>query len=318
MVEPAVGGVGGGGNLPPTGLYIEPYPGWDAGTECFKLTAHAAGNKQAKYAVGNATDKYVIFSFMPPWTGTRYVRALRTIKDNTTVLHHWLLFMASGAVTDGAVGSSGGIHPSGALQHGWAPGGSDVYLTPDIGSELPSTRGFELELHYNSRDAAAQDASGVEVCVTAQKPANVAALSWVGTDGINGASATGNCRPRQPQEINILAGTPHMHLKGRHMKVVINRAAGGTEIAHDEPFAFENQRIYPEKIVLQPGDFLTTTCTYSAPATFGPGTNAEMCYWFAMHYPAGSLADGLPGGSLIHGANACLGSRGLTFARSGV
>jgi hypothetical protein len=211
-------------------------------------------------------------------------------------------------VTDGAITSQVGVHPSGQLQHGWAPGGSDVYLTPDIGAELPSTRGFVLELHYNSTNASAQDASGVEVCVTTQKPTNVATLSWVGTDAINSASATGTCRPRAPaQQITILAGTPHMHLKGRHMKVVINRAGGGTEIAHDEAFGFENQRIYPENIVLKPGDFLTTTCTFSGPAQFGPGTNQEMCYWFAMHYPAGALADGLPVGTLIHGANSCLG-----------
>ena len=91
------------------------------------------------------------------------------------------------------------------------------------------------------------------------------------------------------------------------MRVVVNRAGGGQEVVHDEAFSFENQRMYPEDITLNPGDYLTTTCTYSSPATFGSGTNQEMCYWFALAYPAGALTDGAFIGTLTHGANACLG-----------
>jgi hypothetical protein len=300
------GGTGGTGGTVKTGLYLEPYPGWDQGVECYKLVAHS-GNKTGKRAVGAVTDGYVGFSFMPPWQGTRYVRALRNVIDNKQVVHHFLLYQEPGAVADGAVSAQIGAHPTGQLIHGWAPGGSEAYNSPDIGAELVSTRGYLLELHYNSRDASATDASGVELCVTQGKPANIAAVSWVGTDAINGTTATGTCRPARPQQIRIFAGSPHMHTKGRRMKVVINRAGGGQEIAHDEAFTFENQRMYPEEITLNPGDYLTTTCTYSSPATFGSGTNQEMCYWFAGHYPAGALADGLPVGTLIHGANACLG-----------
>jgi hypothetical protein len=32
-----------------------------------------------------------------------------------------------------------------------------------------------------------------------------------------------------------------------------------------------------------------------------------MCYWFAMHYPAGALTVNRIFGSLLHGANTCLG-----------
>jgi hypothetical protein len=232
---------------------------------------------------------------------------MRNIIDNKEVVHHFLLYQEPGAVADGAVSAQIGAHPTGQLIHGWAPGGSEAYNSPDIGTELVSTRGYLLELHYNSRNASATDASGAELCVTATKPANIAAVSWVGTDAINGTTATGTCRPARNQTVRIFAGSPHMHTKGRRMRVVVTRAGGGQEVVHDEAFSFENQRMYPEEITLNPGDFLTTTCTYSSPATFGSGTNQEMCYWFAGHYPAGALADGLPVGTLIHGANACLG-----------
>ncbi len=55
------------------------------------------------------------------------------------------------------------------------------------------------------------------------------------------------------------------------------------------------------------GHFIKTECTYSPPATFGKGTNEEMCYWFALAYAAGALEDGGFSGGLAHGANACLG-----------
>jgi hypothetical protein len=210
-------------------------------------------------------------------------------------------------VQDGSVSAQIGAHPDGQLMHGWAPGGGDLYFTPDIGVEMGNETGYLLELHYNSNDPSAMDASGLEICVTSRPPENVTVLSLLGTDAINGTASSGTCRPRGNQRIRILAGTPHMHLKGRHMRVVVNRAGGQQEVVHDEPFAFENQRVYPEDFWLEPGETITTTCTFSSPAAFGRGTNEEMCYWFAMHYPALALSDGAPIGTLIHGANSCLG-----------
>lgn len=56
-----------------------------------------------------------------------------------------------------------------------------------------------------------------------------------------------------------------MHLKDRHMKVVINRKGAGTEIVHDEDFTFDNQRHYVFDHTVMPGDTMTTSCSYSSP-----------------------------------------------------
>jgi hypothetical protein len=308
--EPAPTGADAGAPVmpaPKSGVAIAPYQGWDDDVECFKFLAHD-GSKRGKYAVGIALDSYTSFSLMPPWQGTRYVRAFRAVVDNAQALHHYLLFNAGGPVSDGDISVGLPVHPTGELLQGWAPGGSDLYFSPDIGTEMPGSNGYTLEMHYNSSDFGAMDASGVEICVTAKKPQNVITRSWVGTDAILlSTSASGVCEPASGERIHIVLGTPHMHLKGRHMKVVVNRASGADEVVHDEPFAFENQRDYPEDIWLEPGDRITTTCSFSEPATFGQGTSDEMCYWFAMHYPAGALADyGIIAGAL-HGANTCLG-----------
>jgi len=139
--------------------------------------------------------------------------------------------------------------------------------------------------------------------VTPKVPEHVVDISWVGTDSIIGTSATGTCRPKNQREpIHIIGAQPHMHKKGKQQKVVINRAGGKSEVIHDKPFSFDDQRYYIENTVLMPGDTITTTCTYSAPATFGTSSDDEMCYFFTIAWPAGSIGVS----SLIHGANTCL------------
>ena len=98
-----------------------------------------------------------------------------------------------------------------------------------------------------------------------------------------------------------------MHLTGTHMKGVINRKDGTTEILSDEDFDFNYQVSYPKDVTLMPGDTITTTCTYNTPQTFGEGTTAEMCYLFTLAYPQGALADGQAWGSTAHGGSSCLG-----------
>lgn len=290
-----------------TGIQLEPYAGWDDDVTCYPFTAFAPGtNKQEPYRVGTMVDGYVGFGFTPPWQGTRYVRAFRSVIDNAQVLHHWLFFKEPGTQDDTAIPVVG-AHPAGEMMAGWAPGASDQYFSPDLGMRMDSSESFLLELHYNSQDPGALDASGVELCVSETKPEHEAVVHWLGTDAISGTRSSGTCRPVSTEPIHIVSGTPHMHVKGSAMKVAVTRADGSTEVVHDEPFSFDNQRGYVEDIVINPGDSITTTCSFSAPSSFGRGTNEEMCYWFALAYPAGALRDNGLFGTLFHGQNACLG-----------
>ncbi|HKU38834.1 MAG TPA: hypothetical protein VJR89_11825, partial [Polyangiales bacterium] len=283
-----------------------PNPTNDPSVTCHEFRAHAPSAKTDKYKVGLATDAYFNFTFNAPWKGTQYAKSFRAKVDNKAVLHHFLLFKDGAKGTDGAVGPSSGTHPGGQLVHGWAPGGEDLILNEEVGLELPET-GFTLELHYNSKDANAMDNSGVEVCVSPNKPKNIAAISWLGTDAINGTSATGTCAHDTGMPVRILGGTPHMHVAGTHMKVEIIRANGMTEILHDKPFDFNYQVAYDyqdRELMIMPGDRIKTSCTYSKPVSFGEGTGDEMCYFFTLHYPANALTSaGL--GQFIHGPNTC-------------
>lgn len=306
-VLPGTGGGDAGASAGSSGgAHITPIEYNDPDMECYNLVAFANGNKTRKYSVpGYATDSYVNFYYKAPWTGTRYTRSVEIITDNKQVIHHWLLFNNQSPELDGTAQTALGTHGfDEELLYGWAPGASPMYLDPDVGQKLEGGTGFTLEAHYNNPSAlSGPDASGAKLCVTKKVPAHEAGLSWVGTDAILGTSASGTCYP-ESKEIHIIVAQPHMHKKGKHMKVVVNRASGKQETIHDEDFSFENQRYYPLNVVLKPGDSMTTTCEYNGLATFGRGTEEEMCYFFSLHWPAGALVGGL--GGILHGGYSCL------------
>jgi hypothetical protein len=257
---------------------------------CYTLTARQSAGG-AKYSVPETPDLYQCFDYTPPW-GDKVVQvvAARPIIDNDRVLHHWILYNRSADVTDGTNATCFGAHPDASFITGWAPGGDGMHLPADVGLRTEGG-GFTLEIHYNNSAGAGQlDASGVEVCVTEKLRPKEAAVHWLGTQSLNKLTATGTCTPVNTQPVTILTSSPHMHLQGRHMKTVINRKGGGTETLIDEPFDFNTQISYDTPAVIQPGDTLTTTCTFATPTPFGQKTNEEMCYNFVIAYPAGQLA----------------------------
>ena len=297
-----------------------PPPGVDAGTEdltCYKFLAHAEGDKNKKYKVGVQHDGYWLFGFQAPWQGNAYVQVFRPIIDNSKVLHHWLLYKE--IAVDGSIRSTIGQHEIGELLAGWAPGGitMDFRTAGDVSMELPAET-YALELHYNSNDANAEDASGVEVCAKKTATKNIATMSWVGFDQggtLSYASGicpdpknvwTGVCKPVSQEPIHILFMVPHMHQAGRHMKSVIN-GPNGSRVMHDKPFDFNYQTTYATNEVLMPGESITTTCSFSENKCAGQATTQEMCYNFMYAYPKYALTDFGIGGTFIHGAGACLG-----------
>ena len=289
----------------------KPAPVPDPELDCtwHEFRAHADDRFDLPFKVGTARDAYYNFTFKSPWDKTVYARAFKPLIDNEKVLHHWLFFKKAGTLfRDGSVQISTGAHVGGQLINGWAPGGEPHFYDEKVGRILEPGY-YNLEIHYNSDDPEAVDVSGMAVCYTEKEPEHVAELIWLGTDAILGDEASGICEPaEQTEPIHILSVTPHMHTKGRHIKAVINRADGSTDILHDHAFNFDTQATYyfDEDVIIYPGDTITTTCTYSEPTIFGRGTSQEMCYLYTAAWPIGALRDNKLL-SLIHGPNTCLG-----------
>jgi hypothetical protein len=176
-----------------------------------------------------------------------------------------------------------------------------------------------LEFHYNNSATGmtAQDKTGVEICVTSKFRTNTAAVTWLGTRSINlpahgAADATGTCTPLRKgvnatDPIHILYSWPHMHKLGRHMKSVVMRAAGGTDVLYDGDFSFNFQVTHDSPLLLQPGDKITTTCSFEnttdSAVSFGQSTDKEMCFNFAYAWPGHALDNA---GDIGGATNTCL------------
>jgi hypothetical protein len=299
MPVPGAGGTSpGAGGMPPAGGApaggaggmgsVDPPPD----STCYKILARNDINN-TPFAVPTTPDYYAAFTYALPW-GSKKVQIVRarSLLDNTAVIHHWLLYNNMGTVQDGGVGASLGAHPDASLLVGWAPGNEPPAMPADVGLGVPG-QGLTLEAHYNNTKGAGQtDKSGVEICVTEKLRPHEAQVSWTGTQALNKTTAGGTCKPQLSGPVTILFSWPHEHLQGRHLTTVINRANGMTETLIDKPFDFNAQIAYSTPATINPGDSLTTTCTYAQPTPFGQGTTSEMCYNFITSYPGGALTNG--------------------------
>ncbi|HKU42624.1 MAG TPA: hypothetical protein VJR89_30910 [Polyangiales bacterium] len=298
-----------------------------AGVTCYKFASHGQPQPGDTSPYGVIPgEHYVSFYYTAPWKEPSELVSWRTLYDNRKVLHHWLFYSTVGATMDGTFAPSIGTHIGDAanLFAGWAVGGNDVNMPPEVGLKLPAPgEGLLLEWHYyNASAAPVEDRSAVELCtVPAGTLKHTASMTWLGTENFNGplgmpprveSKFSGTCLPGRAgmagdEPIHIFTLWPHMHTYGRHMRSVVNRVDGKTEEVFNKPFDFNYQITYDAGIDLYPGDTITSTCTFmntsDANVAFGPSTEQEMCYQFAFAYPAGALENGTI--SLVGATNTC-------------
>jgi len=289
-------------------------------SECdYQLEFRAHNGTSAGDSVGfqppQVDDQYECFNFEVPWN--EKVQGIRfdPIVDDQRVVHHWILYSITEAREPGSHGCGGANR---TFVNGWAPGGGASVFEGDIGLQMP-TKGqtFQLEVHYNNptRLTDVADRSGVKVCATKTLRKNEAATFWLGSVFISlppgqETKITDTCTVPTPGKgpVTILSTSPHMHQLGTYMKTTVKRADGKVETLTDKPFDFRDQTHYASNVVIQPGDQLTTTCTYKNTSTksvsFGEGTGDEMCFNFVTAYPV----EGLGAGNRCMGLNPFAGA----------
>jgi hypothetical protein len=294
------------------------------GETCYNFTAHNGQKVDDKtpYSV-KPGEHYEQFYFKVPWGKDKVMTRFGGKFDNLAVLHHWLLFTsARPASAEGTHETTSGstLGDSSELIGGWAVGGDQVEFPDDMGLELPADGMLNAQWHYyNQGTENAEDSSSVQVCVVPRdKRKNVASLTFLGTENLGGlvgmparqvSQYGGTCLNRSSGPITIWGFTPHMHKLGRNMKVTVKRKDGSMETPFDKAFDFNSQITYAADpaIVLEPGDSITSTCTFdndtNASVGFGPSSNQEMCYNFTMAYPAHALDNSVL--SLIGAKNTC-------------
>jgi Copper type II ascorbate-dependent monooxygenase, C-terminal domain len=261
----------------------------------YKITAAGTSGNPMSVAPGQEVHPQV--SVPAPW-GSEKVQAIafKTITDNKKVLHHWIL--------------NGG----GAFLTGWAPGEDGIKLmAPDVGMDMPSGS-LRLDMHYNSLQATTteKDSSGVEVCVVGQAKfrKNHAAVT-MGLSSLFNLSVPPGAKNHEVKSsmtvsgstpITLLSASPHAHKLAVRMLFTVKKKNGTLITMHDMPFMFGEQHSYKldPPVVVEAGDVINTSCFYTNPGnttvTFGENTGNEMCFNFALYYPAGALGGGAAGG----------------------
>jgi len=288
------------------------------GEVCHAFDVHAP-NSTGAFTVPTG-ESYHEFYYAVPWAPGDVWTHYGADFDNLQVLHHYLVFTSSAGkrdrdVVQNVLGTTLGT--SATLIGGWAVGGCNTEMPDDVGGQLPPSPLIMIQWHlYNNTGRSAQDNSKVLMCtVPAGSRTHTAGITFLGTENFFGPVGmpvghndfTTQCTNNSGAPITVIGFNPHMHLLGSNMKTDL-RSGGSTRTIFDMPFQFDYQVGYEiPPTVVAPGDTLITTCSFEndtgSNVAFGESTNTEMCYQFALSYPAGALNNGAL--SLIGALNTC-------------
>ena len=265
------------------------------------------GTSATKFSVPKETNPYRCWVFQSPTTDS-YVSDYAPILDNTSVVHHMILYAYLGK-TPPFGGAAGPVDCKGMpsnvnLEWGWAPGGTNFAFPPDVTQKIPANTTLIVQIHYNNAHLAdASDASGIAWCSGADR-ARHAGVFWTGKAGFvvpphaTNYEVAGDCPPKSwpvtsiPFDLEVIGAFPHMHTHGH--KIWTEQFRGGALIdtmVRNDSWDFNAQgfvAMNPSKKILK-GDKLVTHCTYDnagdTPISFGENTENEMCFDFLYTIP---------------------------------
>lgn len=179
--------------------------------------------------------------------------------------------------------------------------GSQPLIMPDgVAVKLPA--GEQLVLNLHIFNAGAEDISGTSAIeiVTAEESAveNEADLEiWGKTDLLIMPNDTTveSTACTIASDLSLIFAQPHMHTRGRHLKLTHTPQGGEPVDLIDAPYDFDEQlhADFDPAIQLAAGDTIAIECTYENETddaiTFGESTTDEMCFAGLWVYPAGEI-----------------------------
>jgi cytochrome c551/c552 len=237
--------------------------------------------------------------------------------DNTSIVHHVVLYEAESAVSATPTPCSASGSLKWHMVTGWAPGGKGFELPPEAGFPLKTSGAthYVVQVHYSNPQALAnqKDKSGFDLCTSAPRKYEADVVAF-GTQKIKipaGATMTANCKVTivsQFAGLHLIAAMPHMHKLGTDMTTEL--LAGGpsgaaTDLGTVKGWNFNTQAWLEIKgdgtgagAVTKTNDVVRTKCTWKnttgAEVSFGENTADEMCYSFTTYYPRIVAPQGVP------------------------
>ncbi len=247
----------------------------------------------------DTTDIYICYGIDVTEAQKRHITAFAPRIDNSTVVHHVVLFQRPEA-DDPAPHECGiGGPPDSRMVTAWAPGGEGFELPEVAGVPLEGTTHYSVQVHYsNLKHLEGQsDHSGFALCTTDKLRPNDADLLAFGTMAITVPShgkldvTCDYTVPASLPPLHILGAMPHMHKIGTAIATTSRAGGKGApiDLGHQDPWDFNTQSWTALDQLVSPGDVVSTRCAWNnpgaTPVTFGEKTLDEMCWSFTMYYP---------------------------------
>ncbi|MEM8678659.1 MAG: redoxin domain-containing protein [Planctomycetota bacterium] len=173
---------------------------------------------------------YQYFVVDPEWKEDKYIYAAEARPDNTAVVHHILVYILP---ADGDVDIR-------KVLVGYAPGSVPKLLTDGIAIHVPAGSRLMFEMHYTPNGYATEDCSYAGVCFLDKQDVKTIFNGRLAMEddfripaGAAHHEVKAKFRFRQPEQ--LLAMTPHMHLRGKSFRYEARYPDGQEEILLDVP-----------------------------------------------------------------------------------
>jgi hypothetical protein len=254
-------------------------------------------------------DEYVCYGVELSRPTPTHVVGFAPRVDNTSIVHHIVLFEADKAFSSTPTKCNAGGSLQWRMVTGWAPGGKGFELPPEAGFPLKTTgtTHYVVQMHYSNPQALAnqKDTSGFDLCTSAPRQYEADVMAF-GTQSIT-IPPTPPGAPHHTTEctvtvqaqlggatgIHLIAAMPHMHKLGTEMSTEL--LSGGpsgpaTDLGTVTNWSFNTQAWLPiSGAVAKTNDVIRTRCawnnTTASTVKFGENTADEMCYSFTAYYP---------------------------------
>lgn len=208
------------------------------------------------------TVDYKHFVVDPEWDEDKYIYAAEARPDNTSVVHHILVYVLPPGQRRNADLRS--------VLVGYAPGSTPVVLEDGLAIRVPAGSKLLFQLHYTPNGREQLDRSYAGVCFTDKKDVTKLLNGRIAikTDfeippQAENCVVTAECKLRKDEM--LLSMTPHLHLRGTSFRYEAVYPDGSREVLLDVPdYDFNWQLKYrlAEPKLLPKGTTVLCTATY--------------------------------------------------------
>jgi hypothetical protein len=247
-----------------------------------------------------AGDQYVCFGLtIPPSADPRQIIAIAPKVDNSTVVHHLIVYQSPTPVSSATTTCSPMPPVEWAVLFGWGPGGGPLTLPPQAGFKIEANQPayYAVQIHYSNiaAEPGLYDQTSVGLCATNTIRPNDAAVMTIGSLNFTVPAQTKTSLActlpvNRATPFQVFQVFPHLHGLGTSISAAVTHRDGSVESLVSVPhWVFSHQLSYPANVGVQNGDVITSQCNWTNTTThnvnFGTTTADEMCFGLLIYYP---------------------------------